>query len=234
MIQELFSALSAALTQSFWIALLSSFVWGVLSILLSPCHLSSIPLVIGFIMQQEKKTMGRTFALALVFSSGILISIALIGIVTASLGRLMGDLGAVGNSAVAIVFIVVGLYLLDIVRLDWSFGRTTRQRGLLAALLLGLTFGVALGPCTFAYVAPVLGVAIGRAHSDFVGALSLILAFALGHCSVIVFFGTLAHKVQDYLNWSCKSKALLRVKRACGLLVIAGGVYLLLQSIGQL
>ena len=230
MIESLFSALYSAMTQSFELALLASFIWGVLSILLSPCHLSSIPLIIGFIMQQEKKTTGRAFTLALVFSSGILVSIALIGIVTASLGRLMGDLGKIGNIAVAVVFFIVGLYLLDLIRPDWSFGaRSTKQHGLLAALVLGLTFGIALGPCTFAYIAPVLGLSFSRAQTDFVGAVLLILAFAAGHCSVIVFFGTLAHKVQAYLNWSNENRAVTLVKQICGILVILGGIYMILK-----
>ncbi|MBN2007914.1 cytochrome C biogenesis protein, partial [candidate division KSB1 bacterium] len=120
MIQHLFSALSSALTQSLWIALLSSFIWGVLSILLSPCHLSSIPLVIGFIIKQEKKTSWRAFMLAFVFALGILVSISIVGIITSSLGRLMGDLGRIGNTIVVVVFFIVGLYLMDIIHLNWS------------------------------------------------------------------------------------------------------------------
>jgi len=34
-----------------------------------------------------------------------------------------------------------------------------QRKGLLAAFLLGLVFGIALGPCTFAYMAPMLAVA---------------------------------------------------------------------------
>lgn len=232
MIQDLFTALSTALTDSLWLALASAFFWGVLSILLSPCHLASIPLVIGFVMGGEKKTMARAFAFSLLFALGILSSIALIGIITASFGRLMGDLGRVGNIAVVVVFFIVGFHLLDIIRLDWSFApRTSRRRGLLSALLLGGAFGIALGPCTFAFVAPVLGVAYTRAQDAFLPAVLLILAFALGHCGVIVFFGTLAQKAQGYLNWTNASKAVLWVKRVCGILVIMGGVYLLVKSI---
>ncbi len=232
MIQDIFAALSTALTQSLWLAFASAFVWGILSILLSPCHLSSIPLVIGFVMQQEKKTVARAFTFSLVFSLGILVSIALIGIITASLGRLMGDLGSVGNIAVAVVFFVVGFYLLDIIRLDWSFGlKGGKRKGLLSALFLGLAFGVALGPCTFAFVAPVLGVAFAKAQTSFVAAVLLILFFALGHCGVIVFFGTMAQKAQQYLNWTSESSKVLWVKRMCGVLIMAGGVYLLVTSL---
>ena len=232
MIQDLFAALSSALTQSLWLALVSAFMWGVLSILLSPCHLSSIPLVIGFVMQQEKKTVARAFTFSLLFSLGILVSIAIIGVITASLGRLMGDLGAVGNIAVAVVFFVVGLYLLDLIRLDWSFGlKGAKNKGLLSAPFLGLVFGVALGPCTFAFVAPVLGVAFARAQTSFSAAVLLILFFALGHCGVIMFFGTMAKKAQQYLNWTSGSTKVIWAKRICGILVFAGGIYLVVTSL---
>jgi cytochrome c-type biogenesis protein len=232
MIENLFSTLYTSMTQSFGLALFAALAWGILSILLSPCHLSSIPLVIGFVMQQEKKTTGRAFTFSLVFSMGILVSIAFLGLITASLGRLMGDIGHIGNIFVSIVFFLVGFYLLDIIRLDWSLGpRSTKQRGFLSALFLGLIFGVALGPCTFAFIAPVLGVAFAKAQSSFISALLLIFFFAVGHCSVIVFFGTMAQKAQEYLNWTSESKSVQLAKKICGILVIAGGVYLLLKTL---
>ena len=115
MIESLFGRLSELMAASFGLAVLASFFWGILSILLSPCHLSSIPLVIGYISSHETKSTRRSFSLALVFALGILITIALVGVVTASLGRLIGDVGLWGNILVAVVFIVMGLYLLDII-----------------------------------------------------------------------------------------------------------------------
>ena len=216
------------MTGSVWIALLASFSWGVLSILLSPCHLSSIPLVVGFISSQGKISMNRTFKISLVFSVGILITIAAIGIITASLGRLMGDVGSIGNYLVAGIFFLVGLYLLDIIKFDWNnVGlKQTKAKGLLAALILGLLFGIALGPCTFAYMAPVLGIVFQTAQTNYLLAVLFLLAFGLGHCSVIVGAGTLTGKVQKYLNWSEDSKTILWIKRVCGILVIIGGIYL--------
>ena len=120
MIENLFNVLSQALYENYWIAVLASFGWGVLSILLSPCHLTSIPLIVGYINSRGKISIKRTFYISLVFAFGILITIALIGIITASMGRLMGDLGAIGNYVVAIVFFIVGLNLLDLINLPWN------------------------------------------------------------------------------------------------------------------
>lgn len=84
----LFGKLTKAVEGSAWIALVASFVWGILSILLSPCHLASIPLIVGFIEKQGKTTVTRAFGISSLFSVGILLTIALIGIVTAALGRI--------------------------------------------------------------------------------------------------------------------------------------------------
>lgn len=232
MIENIFSFLSTALTGNVTLAIFASFGWGVMSILLSPCHLSSIPLVIGFINSQGIITVKKTFLLSLVFSTGILITIALIGLITASLGRLMGDIGFYGNYFVALIFLFIGLYLMDIIKLPWEGAsiKTTKQKGLLAALILGLLFGIGLGPCTFAFMAPVLGVVFQVARSNLFYSIMLLLAFALGHCSVIVLAGTFTKKVQEYLNWTENSKAIAYVKKLCGVLVILGGVYMVYNT----
>ena len=229
MIEEIFSFLSTALTENTGIAIFASFGWGVLSILLSPCHLSSIPLIIGFINSQGEISLKRTFYVSLVFAIGILITIALIGFITASLGRLMGDVGSIGNYIVAAVFFVIGLYLLGIIKLPWDNAniKTTKQKGLIAALILGLLFGIGLGPCTFAYMAPILGVVFEVASSNLPYAIILLLAFGIGHCSIIVLAGTMTKKVQEYLNWTENSKVVFYIKKICGVLVIIGGVYMI-------
>ena len=229
MIEELFTLLYNAMMGSVWLALFASFVWGILSILLSPCHLSSIPLVVGYIASQGKISVGRTFNISLVFSLGILITIGVIGVITASLGRLMGDVGVYGNYFVAVIFFLVGLYLLDIIKIDWNSSglRKTKKKGLLAALVLGLLFGIALGHCTFAFMAPVLGIVFQTAQTNYLIAFLYLLAFGVGHCSVIIGAGTLTGKVQKYLDWTEDSKIILWIKRVCGVLVILGGIYLI-------
>jgi cytochrome c-type biogenesis protein len=232
MILNLFTWLSETLYASPAIALGGSFIWGILSIILSPCHLASIPLIIGFIDEQGRISTKRAFLLSSLFASGILVTIALVGVITGMLGRMLGDIGLWGNYFVAIVFVIVGLHLLDIISLPF-IGRDSqpafKKKGLLAAFILGLVFGVALGPCSFAYMAPMLGVAFTVGASNLPFAVALILAYAIGHVSVIVFAGTFAELVQRYLNWTEKSKGSIIVKRICGGLVILGGLYIILR-----
>jgi cytochrome c-type biogenesis protein len=227
--EQLLSLLTRAVEGAPGVALGAAALWGVLSVLLSPCHLAGIPLIVGFIGNQATMSARRAFALSLAFAGGILITIAGIGAITASLGRMAGDVGAAGNYVVAALFFVVGLHLMDVIPLSIPAvgpGKM-RQRGILAALLLGLVFGIALGPCTFAYMAPVLAVTFKASATQPLYGASLLVAYGAGHCAVIVAAGASTEAVQRYLHWSRDSRGTAILKKVCGLLVLLGGLYLL-------
>jgi len=90
--QALFTTLTHAIEGTPAIAMAAAFTWGILSILLSPCHLASIPLIVGFIDDQGHVSTRRAFFMSSLFAVGILITIGLIGAVTALAGRMMGDM----------------------------------------------------------------------------------------------------------------------------------------------
>ena len=232
MILDLFTWLSEALSGNPAVALLASFMWGVLSIVLSPCHLASIPLIVGFIDDQGNIRTKRAFILSLLFSSGILITIFLIGLITSAMGRMAGDIGRWGNYLIAVIFFLVGAYLLEWLPVSFSGPGNVgmKKKGSLAAFILGLVFGIALGPCTFAYMAPVLGVTFSLAKTNIVYAMSLLLMYGAGHCAVIILAGTFTEMVQHYLDWNESSKGALILKKVCGVLVLLGGVYLIYSA----
>lgn len=229
MMEALFTALTRAVEGTPLLAGGAALVWGVLGIVLSPCHLASIPLIVGFIDGQGRISTRRAFLISLLFSVGILITIGLAGLVTAAAGRIMGDVGRFGNYFVAAVFFLVGLHLLGVIPMPFSGpGQVSmKRRGFAAAFILGLVFGIALGPCTFAYMAPILAVTFRLAATNLPYGILLLVLYGLGHCSVIVLAGTFTEVVQRYLNWTGESRGADRLKKVCGVLVILGGLYML-------
>ena len=129
-----------------------------------------------------------------------------------------------------LIFFLVGLHLLDVIPMPVSGPGQVgmKRKGMLAAFILGLVFGIALGPCTFAYMAPMLGVTFKVASNKSCYMVRLLLlVYGIGHCSVIVFAGTFTEVVQRYMNWNEKSKGAVILKKICGVLVIFGGLYLI-------
>jgi cytochrome c-type biogenesis protein len=231
-LEELFGNLTRAVEGAPVVALGAAFVWGVLSILLSPCHLTSIPLVVAFINEQAGLTSKRAFTISLVFSLGILLSVAIIGAVTAVAGRLIGDIGPYGNYFVALIFFLVGLHLLDVIPMPFSGPGSigVKRKGVLAAFIIGLVFGIALGPCTFAFMAPMLAVTFQLSHDALYYGILLLLVYGIGHCAVLVVAGTSMELVQRYLNWNEKSKGTVILRKACGVLVLLGGLYMIYRA----
>jgi cytochrome c-type biogenesis protein len=229
---KLFTALSHAIEGAPLIAIAASFLWGIFSILLSPCHLTSIPLIIGYLSNQRDLSTKKAFHLSTIFSIGILISIAVIGGITAGAGRILGDVGRIGNYVVAMVFLLFGLNLLGILQLNFpGLGTIKSQRkGYFSVLSLGLVFGLALGPCTFAFMAPMLGIVFRLTAKNLLYGLVLLSAFAIGHCAVIIAAGTSTKLVQQITRWDEKSKGTTIIRKICGIFVLLGGIYLVYSS----
>lgn len=230
MLDSLLTWMTDLLQSTFLLAFIGAFLWGVLSVILSPCHLGSIPLVVGYVSQQGGKSLKDAFWTSFSFSSGILLSIGLIGVLTAFLGRMLGDIGKWGNYLVAVVFFLVGIYLLGLINLNFAgLGNLNMTRkGIWAALILGFIYGIALGPCTFAFMAPVLAITLFSSSSSFIKSFSLLSIYGIGHCLVIIFAGTFTNLIQKFLNWNEKSKGTEVIKKICGILIIISGIYILI------
>lgn len=230
--EGIFNTLYTALYGNLAVAVLASFVWGIASVLLSPCHLSSIPLVVAMLIGKRTLSVKQTFRLSLLFSIGVLVSIALIGLITALLGRMLGDLGSHANLIFGIALCIGGILLLDVIPIgSISFISKLKPDGSkpLTVFIVGLLFGLALGPCAFAFMAPVLTLAFGLAASNLPMAITIMLVYGVGHCLVIVVAGTSLGMVQKLLNWNEGSRGLSLLKRLCAVLVMAAGLYLIMK-----
>lgn len=232
MLESIFNSLYTALYGNLALAVIAAFLWGIASVLLSPCHLSSIPLVVAVLIGKRKLSVGQAFRLSLIFSIGVLVSIALIGIVTALLGRMLGDLGSHANLIFGIALILGGILLLDIIPLgNISFLNKYKPDGTkpLTVFGVGLLFGLALGPCAFAFMAPVLTLVFSLASTKVLMAIIIMFAYGIGHCLVITLAGTSVSFVQKILNWNEGHRGIIILKRVCAILVMLAGIYLIFK-----
>ncbi len=231
---ELFERLTMALYCNPTIAIGASFLWGILSILISPCHLASIPIVIAFINEQKDISTKKAFLISLNFSLGILITLLIAGIIASFAGLLLGSFDTVLRIIVSILLLLVGLYFLGIVPmpdLASDKDRRVKNRPYLSGLILGLVFGLALGPCALAFMAPILGIVISSIATQLWFSVSLILAFILGHCGILILAGTFTEVVKKFLSWNVASKGTQVLRKVCGVLIIIGAIVTFIKAI---
>ena len=223
---DLLTALTRTLEGQPGLALAGAFLWGVASILLSPCHLAGVPLIVAYTGRSASLSSRRAAGLSTVFAVGILVTVAMVGALSVLAGRMLGALGGVTNYLVAALLFVVGLELIGAWPFHWSGlpRPETTKRGVMGAFLFGLAFGTDLGPCTLAFLGPVMGLTIQTASSRPVFAMLLVLAYAAGHCGVLAMAGATGPRLSAMVSHS--ERGVNAMRRVCGVLVLVGGLYL--------
>ena len=216
-------------------AIPGAFIWGIFSVMLSPCGIAMLPLVVGYIENSDEPDTWSAFKISLAFCSGIIVNLLLVGTLVVSVGAAFGGYEVWMTIFVGLTFIVIGLHLMKILRVPWIFGcsvRETKYGGLKGALVLGTLSGLAIGPCSFAYATPILTLAARLAGgNEFFLASAIIIGYAAGYSSILIFAGTGARWISRFINWQRGGKALKILNFICGGALIAGGVYFILHAL---
>ena len=214
------------------VAALGCFLWGMISVVLSPCHMASIPLIVSYVAGQDKALNARHAAFyAAVFTIGLFITIATVGIVCSFLGRMLGEIGPYWTILVGIVLIWVALDMWGIGWFSMSGGLLgcIRIKGLLGAFVLGLAYGFLSGTCTFGFIAPIL--AIITIQQKILTGIIFIVLFGIGHCIPIALAGSSTAKVRKLLESSSFHASGRRFKKCAGVGIGLIGIYFVLRPL---
>jgi len=205
---------------------LGCFLWGMVSVLFSPCHLASIPLMVGYVAGQNRLVEGRQAAgYAVLFTSGLFLTIAVIGAACALLGRMLGDVGPYWTIVLGLILLWVALDMLGVSRCSMGgslMGRLT-LRGRSGAFVLGLAYGILSGTCTFGFIAPILAV-ITVQEKIMTGILFIVL-FGVGHCIPIAVAGSSAALVRRLMASAAWQRGSTAVRKTAGVLTGVMGLY---------
>lgn len=208
------------------VAMVGAFLWGMVSVLFSPCHLASIPLIVAYVGGQETAVHPRRAAwYAGAFSIGLFITIAAVGVICTLLGRMMGDVGTWWQVLVGIILIWVALGMIGVQACSMSGSLLYRLkfRGIRGALGLGLAYGLLSGSCTFGFIAPILAI-VTIQQKILVGSVMMIL-FALGHCLPIMAAGSSTAMVRKLTESGTWQGAGMWFRRGAGVVIALLGIY---------
>ncbi len=201
-----------------------------ISVLFSPCHLASIPLIVAYVGGQQQALAPRKAGLyAAAFTLGLFITIALIGFICALLGRMLGNVGNYWQVLIGAVLIWVALGMLGVEKCSVSGSLLYRLnlKGLSGAFGLGLAYGVLSGSCTFGFIAPIL--AIVTVQQQVTTGVFLILVFAAGHCLPIVAAGSSTAAIRKLVENSAWQGAGIWFRKGAGGVIGLLGLYFIVN-----
>lgn len=229
---DLFLMINTWMSQGLLLGGLGCFLWGMVSVLFSPCHLASIPLMVSYVAGQKQIVEGRKAAgYAICFTLGLFITIAIIGVLCSLLGRMFGDVGPYMSIFVGALLIWVALDILGVASCSMSNGLLAKIKikGLSGAFVLGLAYGVLSGSCTFGFIAPIL--AIITVQQEVATGLLFIVLFGLGHCLPIVIAGSSTALAKRFVENNAWQQGSVYFRKLAGLCIAALGIYFIGQPI---
>ncbi len=215
------------------LAFIAVFLGGVLTAS-SPCVLAMIPLAIGFVGGQREQRLGplRAFLYSMVFVLGLGMTFTALGATAALAGQIYGDVSGVWKWFVAATCLFMGLHLMGILNipLPSPVRSQPRVRGVLGALLLGLLFGTISTPCATPILVVLLAYLAGSGASVLYGA-ALLMTYALGHSILVLLAGTSIGMARKLIESQGFGRAIDRLRRASGAMVVLVGVYFLYMGL---
>lgn len=160
---------------------------------ISPCILTMIPVIVGYIGgygSQETGSKLKGFLTASSFVLGMSLTFAMFGIAAVLLGRVFGQVGNTWYYVLAAVSIIMGLHLMGIINIRFPALNIApvKKGGFIQAFLIGLMFGLVMSPCA----TPVLAVIIAYVAStkNIIYGAGLLFVYGLGHGLPLIIAGT--------------------------------------------
>ena len=196
---------------------------------LTPCVYPVIPIVMGYIGSRAGKKKIKGFYLSLFFVLGLSIVYAILGVIAATTGSLMGISfqNPVVVLIISFIFIVMGLSLAGFFEIPVPSSISSKiQKGhkseILGSIIIGGVSGIIAAPC----VGPVLIALlswISQTKNVFLG-FWLTFTFSLGMSVIFVLAGTFSGVISSMPK---AGKWMDYMKYLFSILLIGGGIYFL-------
>lgn len=221
-INQWLETLSASISANMWLAPVLALVAGILTSV-TPCALTSVPLVIGYVGGTGQSDTKRAFKLSAVFSLGMAATFTVLGTAASLLGKLMQGTGSWWYILLGILMLLMALQTWEIFNFipsSYAISKSTK-RGFIGAFFAGVLGGFFSSPCA----TPVLVVllAIVAKGGSLLWGMVLLLIYSLGHSFLVLIAGTsvgFVHKLSSNEKYGSASK-ILRILMGTIIMLIA-------------
>lgn len=221
-VNQWLESISGAISANIWLAPLLALFAGILTSV-TPCALTSVPLVIGYVGGTGQRETKRAFWLSVVFSAGMAVTFTVLGTAASLLGRLMQGTGSWWYIILGILMILMALQTMEIYNFipsSYAISKNTK-RGFIGAFLAGVLGGFFSSPCA----TPVLVVLLAMVAKEgsLLWGILLLLLYSVGHSFLVMIAGTsvgFVHKLSSSDKYGRASK-ILKIVMGCLIMLIA-------------
>ena len=218
-----FSALFSSET-SLWYLYFASFLGGLISSV-SPCSLSMLPVIVGYVGGYSEQRPLKTFWQMVFFILGTAVVFSVIGVICALTGKVFVS-SPYFALVVSSVILIMGLKLAGILDFDIpvfikEMPKKESYNLYIYPVVLGMVFALVGTPCSTPVLAGIM--AFASLSANVMSAVIMLFLFALGQGFIFIFAGVITSKIKNSANFYKFSEILLKV---CGWLLILASIYI--------
>ncbi len=208
-----------------WLAPLLAFIGGVL-VSFTPCSLSSVPLIIGYVEGLGERSTKRAFAYSVVFAVGAAVTFVTLGVIATTAGRLIGTTSPLWYIFLGVLMVLMALQTWEIFNFIPSTNLIAKneKRGFIGAFLAGILGGVFSSPCSTPVLVALLAIVAGK--GSFIWGILLMLLYSIGHGALTVIAGTSVGFVQKLKSSPRYGTAEKIMRIVMGAVILLVGFYM--------
>ncbi|MDC7249374.1 MAG: cytochrome c biogenesis protein CcdA [Sphaerochaetaceae bacterium] len=222
---QILENLSTLIMNNIWIAPITALIAGVLTSL-TPCSLSSIPLVIGYVGGTGKRDTKKAFFLSLTFACGAALTFTTLGVIASIAGSLIGTSATWWYFILGIIMILMALQTWDIYEIipsSYLMSKNTKK-GYIGAFIAGILGGIFSSPCSTPVLITLLAIVAGQ--GNILRGIILLLLYSIGHGILSIIAGTSIGFVQKLSANPRYGKVSTAQKLIMGFLILLIGFYM--------
>ncbi len=225
MIDSILEQLSMLIKEMVWLAPLLAFVAGILTSF-TPCSLSSIPLVIGYVGGTGQKETKKAFKLSLTFAIGSAVTFTILGVIASLAGRLMGNGASWWYLVLGVLMVLMALQtweIFEIIPSSYLISKNTKK-GYIGAFIAGILGGIFSSPCSTPVLIALLAIVAGK--GNIIWGILLLLIYSVGHGILAVVAGTSIGFVQKLSSNEKYGRFSVVLKVVMGAVILLIGFYM--------
>lgn len=224
MIDGWLNSISAMLTQSMWLAPLLALLAGILTSF-TPCSLSSIPLVVGYVGGTARDTK-KSLRLSLTFALGSAVTFTILGTVASLVGRLISGAASWWYIVLGVLMVLMALQTWEVFNFIPSTNLLSKstKKSYIGAFLAGVLGGVFSSPCATPVLIALLAIVAGKGNVAW--GILLLLLYSIGHGALAVVAGTSTGFVQKLTSDARYGKLSQVLKIVMGSVILLIGFYM--------
>lgn len=225
MVDDWLSQIAQEIGGNLWLAPLLALLAGILTSV-TPCALSSVPLIIGYVGGTGEKNTGKAFQYSIVFALGTAVTFVAPGIIATSADKLMGSGSKLWYIILGVLMVLMALQTWEIFNFIPSINliSKSRKRGFAGAFLAGILGGLFSSPCSTPVLITLLAIVAGK--GNLLWGILLMLLYSIGHSTLVMIAGTSVGFVQKINGSEKYQKTAAVLKIIMGTLILLIGFYM--------